>query len=74
MTQFPCGSPARRCPKLFADLPLREGIKLFLYWLIKYESEADIAILTRYPQSNLNALIHEFIGLLPTFCRETIRM
>jgi hypothetical protein len=74
MTQFPCCSPARRRPKLFADLPLREGIKLFLYWLIKYESEADIAILTGYPQSNLNASIHEFIGLLPTFCRETIRM
>jgi len=36
-----------RRPKLFADLPLREGIKLFLYWLIKYESEADIGKLSK---------------------------
>jgi hypothetical protein len=31
-----------RLPKLFSDLSLREGLKLFLYWLIKFDSETDI--------------------------------
>jgi hypothetical protein len=31
-------------PKFPADLPLHEALKLFLYWLIKYESEEDLGI------------------------------
>jgi hypothetical protein len=31
-----------RLLKLFSDLSLREGLKLFLYWLIKFDSETDI--------------------------------
>jgi hypothetical protein len=49
----------------------------FLFFLFSAVSFCQLfrsAILTGYPQSNLNASIHEFIGLLPTFCRETIRM